>query len=283
VESAIEAVEGAAEAKQIDLVSQLEPSVTVNGDADRLRQAVWNLLSNAIKFTDEGGRVEVRLARSSKGALIEVTDTGIGIDRSFLPHVFERFRQADSSTSRLYGGLGLGLSIVKHLVELHGGTVEASSEGPDRGATFRIRLPLLRAGSPRSSSDGPDRRFDLSGINVAVVEDDSDTRLLIVTSLERCGAVVRASHSAAAALRLLETFDPDVIVSDLAMPAEDGIYLIRTLRAAGVTVPAIALTAYGREEDRQSAIDAGFDAYLRKPIEQDVLSGTILELTGRRQ
>jgi PAS domain S-box-containing protein len=282
IESAVEAVRGAAEAKQIELVVEVEPHVTVNGDADRLRQVVWNLLANAIKFTEEGGRVEVRLSRQSEAALIEVSDNGIGIDSRFLPHIFERFRQADSSTARLYGGLGLGLSIVRHLVELHGGSVEAMSEGSERGSTFRVRLPLFRAGSPKVASGFPERRVDLSGISIAVVEDDPDTRLLVVTSLERCGAVVRSAHSSAAALSLLETFQPDVIVSDLAMPVEDGIYLIRTLRAAGVAVPAIALTAYGREEDRQSALDAGFNAYLRKPIEDETLASTIARLKGRQ-
>jgi PAS domain S-box-containing protein len=281
VESAVEAVRGAAEAKQIEIVVEIEPHVTVNGDADRLRQVVWNLLSNAIKFTEESGRVEVRLSRRPEGAMIEVTDTGIGIDGSFLPHIFDRFRQADSSTARLYGGLGLGLSIVKHLVEMHGGTVTAESDGAGMGATFRILIPLFRAGSPTEPGGVQRRRVDLSGISIAVVEDDQDTRLFIIASLERCGAMVRGSHSAAAALRLLDTFHPDVIVSDLAMPAEDGLYLIRTLRGAGVAVPAIALTAYGREEDRQAALDAGFDLYLRKPIEQETLAAAVARLTKR--
>jgi PAS domain S-box-containing protein len=282
VESAIEAVRGAAEAKQIEIAVEIEPHVTVNGDADRLRQVVWNLLSNAIKFTGEGGRVEVRLSRRPEGAVIEVTDTGIGIDDSFLPYIFDRFRQADSSTARLYGGLGLGLSIVKHLVEMHGGTVTAESDGEGHGATFRVLLPLFRASSPTESGDVGRRRVDLSGFSIAVVEDDQDTRLFVVASLERCGALVRGAHSAAAALHLLDTFDPDVIVSDLAMPAEDGVYLIRTLRAAGVAVPAIALTAYGREEDRQAALDAGFDLYLRKPIEQETLAAAVARLAKRR-
>ena len=278
IEDAVEVVRPAAAAKGISLVSSFDPQVwTVSGDAGRLRQVVWNLLSNAVKFTPDGGRVEVRLERDGSCARVAVSDTGKGIAPDFLPHVFERFRQADAKTTRAFDGLGLGLAIVRHLVEAHGGTVSAESPGEGLGTTFSIYLPLLtvRAGEPEREVVGALRSAahaaeSLRGVRVLTVDDNSDTRDLVEAVLSRCGAEVRTSASAAEALTVLREWRPDVMLSDIGMPHEDGYELIRRVRALdtsqGGCVPAAALTAYARDEDRGLTLAAGFQMHLVKPV-----------------
>jgi CheY-like chemotaxis protein len=253
---------------------------------------VWNLVSNAIKFTQRGGRVEVLLQELGPNALIRVTDSGIGIRPDFLPYVFDRFRQAESTLTRSHGGLGLGLSIVRNLVELHGGTMEVDSQGEGMGATFTVRLPLRAElaedpldqtgiSKPRSWSV-PDR---LTGVRVMIVEDEDDTRELLVTALEQCGAEVVAFATVSEALDSFERRAPDVLLSDLGVPGEDGYSLIRKVRARpsslGGDVPAAALTAYVRAEDRRQALAAGFQAHLPKPIDPSDLVATVARLAGR--
>jgi signal transduction histidine kinase/ActR/RegA family two-component response regulator len=278
IEDAVEVVRPAATAKGISVVSSFDPEVwTVSGDAGRLRQVVWNLLSNAVKFTTEGGRVEVRLERDGGRARIAVSDTGKGIAPDFLPHVFERFRQADAKTTRAFDGLGLGLAIVRHLVEAHGGTVGAESPGEGLGTTFSIYLPLLavRASDPgRTDTMGlraaARASESLRSVRVLTVDDNSDTRDLVEAVLSRCGAEVRSSASAAEALAVLREWRPDVLLSDIGMPHEDGYELIRRVRALdasqGGRVPAAALTAYARHEDRKLTLAAGFQMHMVKPI-----------------
>jgi PAS domain S-box-containing protein len=330
---ALETVRPAAGARGIELRTIFEPvSGLVLGDANRLQQVVWNLLSNAVKFTPPGGRVEVRLSvgvgdgasgmghgASDTGygekessapnslssmpsapcpipyAQLRVSDTGIGISSDFLPFVFERFRQADATTTRPYSGLGLGLAIVRHLVELHGGSVGAGSAGPDLGAAFTVRLPLLegsekpqqseRDGKSRPQPTGSRPAHPLTGLRVLVVDDDPDTRDLISAALKQYGAFVRAAASAGEALNALERLNPDVLVSDIGMPGEDGYFLIRLVRAMeaqrGGFLPAVALTAYAGESDRRQAIDAGFQMHLPKPVEPAELVATVALLAGR--
>ncbi len=281
VEAAIDAVRPAAEAKQIRLQPVLDSHATIVGDADRLQQVVWNLLSNAIKFTPRGGRVQVRLRRMQSLVEVVVADNGQGIDPQFLPHIFDRFRQADPSFTRRTGGLGLGLAIVRSLVELHGGEVSAHSDGPSSGATFVVRLPMapLRADSrlepPQSGlseprSPGFDCPPSLSGLDVLVVDDEPETRDLLRFLLEQCESVVATAASAAEALTLLAESQFDILISDVGMPEEDGYSLIRRVRALSgpsAAVPALALTAYARSEDRTQALRAGFNMHLAKPID----------------
>ena len=299
VESACEAARPAAQAKGIELSLALDDAASlVAGDAERLQQVVWNLLSNAVKFTPEGGRVEVRLAREATQARISVTDTGEGIKAEFLPFVFDRFRQADQTTTRTHGGLGLGLAIVRHLVELHGGTVSATSAGEGQGATFAVRLPLLeyakRGETARSETGQRDgdaaelaaRRATLGGLRILVVEDEPDTRVLLGKALERYGATVEACELADEALAALERRSFDCILSDIAMPGEDGYTFIEKLRERDAArgdgqTPAIALTAYAREEDRQRALAAGFQLHLAKPIAPKELAAAVANVVGR--
>ncbi|HKW95940.1 MAG TPA: GAF domain-containing protein, partial [Methylomirabilota bacterium] len=280
IRGAVEAVEAAALAKGVTLETRIEPDVpTVLGDPDRLQQVLWNLLSNGIKFTPRGGRVIVTVSGESSQVRITVQDSGAGIKREFLPHVFERFRQAESSTNRSYGGLGLGLAIVRHLVELHGGDVSVESEGEGRGATFSVRLPVAVATAKVSTVERPtlaaatagpvDRR--LAGLRLLVVDDETDAREVMRFVLERGGARVRTADSAAHALDAIREDRPDLLISDIGMPAEDGYVMVRRLRAMeeglGRRLPAIALTAYASEEDSRRAIGAGFDAHLSKPVD----------------
>jgi signal transduction histidine kinase len=281
VESALESVRPSAEAKQIRLEVSCPPDFPpLEGDVDRLQQIVWNLLSNAVKFTPAGGRVSVRAAREEGGVRLEVEDTGAGVAEEFLPYLFERFRQADSSSTRRHGGLGLGLAIVRHLVELHGGTVQAASPGPDQGSTFTVRLPLVvprvPAPPPRrpavALADDPEAQADtrLDGVAVLLVEDEPDTLDLVTTILRDRGAEVEAVASTREALEALSRRAPDVLLSDIGLPGEDGLALIRAVRelpeSAGGRLPAIALTAYAREQDRMQALRAGFQAHVAKPI-----------------
>ena len=291
VESAIETVNLASTAKSIDIRTVLDPQVgQILGDSGRLQQVIWNLVSNAVKFTSAGGRVEVNLTRVGNHAQITVADTGIGIAREFLPYVFDYFRQKDGATTRNFGGLGLGLAIVRHLVELHGGTVVAESPGEGLGATFTVRLPLsgkvkgqensLAGLSERSTPDEP-----LSGMRILVVDDEPDMRELISFLLEDAGAEVLTVAVPQEALTALTNFQPDVLLSDIGMPGMDGYMLLRQVRALpperGGLIPAIALTAYAGEFNQQQALQAGFHRHLAKPIEPDNLIKTIAALLSK--
>jgi len=285
IEAAVEVVRPAAEAKAIQLQAVLDTEVgTVPGDAERLQQVVWNLLSNAVKFTPEGGRVEVGLRWTDSQAEIVVSDSGKGIDPAFLPYVFERFRQADSSTTRTHGGLGLGLAIVRHLVEAHGGTVHAESPGPGHGAVFTVKLPLMRA---RTASEVERRHptagvavndLRLDGVRVLLVDDEPDSNEAVGNLLASCGADVRAAGSAAQARDILAGWKADVLVSDIGMPDEDGYALIASLRATEAQIPAVALTAYASREDKVRLLSAGFQAHVPKPLEVAELVPVIASL-----
>jgi PAS domain S-box-containing protein len=296
VEAALETVRAAAEAKGIRLTSALDPAAgPIAADPNRLQQVVWNLLSNAIKFTEKRGRVTVRLQRAGSHVEICVDDTGIGIAPEFLPHVFDRFRQADASSTRTVGGLGLGLAIAKQLVELLGGSVRAASPGPGEGATFIVELPLMAVhfdpASVRGASDhhGAESqglgRVDLSGVSVLVVDDEPDARDLVARVLVECGALVMTAGSAREALAAIERTRPHVLVSDVGMPNIDGYQLLRMVRELGLArgggVPAIALTAFARSEDRTRALRAGFLVHVTKPVEPAELVATVASVAGR--
>jgi CheY-like chemotaxis protein len=277
IEAALDAHRAAARAKSIELDASIEPlDVPVQGDAARIQQIVVNLLSNAIKFTPSGGRVQVSLVRRGRRAVLTVRDTGKGIRPEFLPHVFERFRQADGSITRSHGGLGLGLSIVRHLVERHGGTVRAESEGVGKGALFTVELPLggvSARGDAWSSAAVPNVSLhdpgSLRGVRVLIVDDEPDARELVRRVLEERDAAVCAAASAAEALQAMSADVPDVLVCDIGMPDMDGYALLRAIRAGerGRAVPAVALTAFARPEDRERAFAAGFQMHLSKPFE----------------
>ncbi len=279
VTNALETVRFAAEAKSIQLSASLAASwSTMLGDASRLQQIVWNLLSNAVKFTPEGGRIEVRLMQDGSYAQLQVIDTGKGIAPQFLPHLFEAFRQEDNTTTRKFGGLGLGLSIVQQLVELHGGTVTAESCGVEQGSTFTVRLPILSHPLDRSTPAIVDQNANLSGIRVLVVDDVTDSREFIAFVLEQAGASVIAASSAAAALELLSQTTLDVMVSDVGMPEFNGYELIQQIRQSATSIRAIALTAYATEDDQQQALNAGFDRHLAKPIDPAILIQAVASL-----
>jgi CheY-like chemotaxis protein len=290
VRAAIETVRPAADAKGIRIEARLDPLASAMvGDPDRLQQVVWNLVSNAVKFTPKDGRVEVELSRANAHARIRVRDTGKGIRATFIPHVFDRLRQADSTSTRAHGGLGIGLAIVRHLVELHGGTVAAESEGEGKGATFTVELPISGApGTERSAPDTvaqPEGAVRLDGVRVLVVDDEADTRDLLSFSLRNYGAEVTALGSATEALAAIQQAKPDVLVSDIGLPGDDGYSLIRQVRALdedrGGRVPAAALTAYAKDEDRHRAIAAGFQAHVTKPVELAELASVVASLAGR--
>ncbi|MBD2463204.1 PAS domain-containing protein [Oscillatoria sp. FACHB-1407] len=285
IAAALETVRLSAEAKGIEIQTVLDSKTGwINGDASRLQQIVWNLLSNAVKFTPSGGRVEVRLEQVGTCIQIQVSDTGQGINPDFLPHVFEYFRQADSSTTRRFGGLGLGLAIVRHLVELHGGMVRVESPGEGLGATFTIRLPILTTQRDASTDIQPSLVSpDLSGMQILVVDDDPDTRKYIAFMLEQAGATVSIAASATEALMKLTQSKPDLLLSDIGMPGMNGYMLIRQVRALplerGGNIPAIALTAYAGDCDQQQALEAGFQHHVAKPVEPDQLLKLIADLT----
>jgi signal transduction histidine kinase len=286
VEAAVEGVRPASDAKGIKVESRIDPGPDgseLRCDPARLQQVVWNLLSNAVKFTPQGGRVEVAVDEPDGQARIRVSDTGIGIPPDFLPYVFDRFRQADSSTTRTYGGLGLGLSIVRQLVELHGGTVDVESEGEGLGSVFTVRLPLSPASpvpAPRALPEpgpepGPAR---LSGLRVLLVDDEPDAREVVCSALEELGAEVTSVPSAAEAMAALGRAGADVLVADIGMPGEDGYSLIRKIRELDgdlAGLPAIALTAYAGDNDRRRALEAGFQVHLAKPVEPRLLAETV--------
>jgi CheY-like chemotaxis protein/two-component sensor histidine kinase len=298
VQAAVDTVLPAASAKGVRMQVVLDPDAgPVSGDPNRLQQVFWNLLSNAVKFTPRGEQIQVLLARIDSHLEVSVTDTGDGISPEFLPHVFDRFRQADSSTTRRHGGLGLGLAIAKQLVELHGGSIEVRSPGVGKGATFVVRMPvtLLRQELPEprvvrhpaaySASLQVDPRDDISGITVVAVDDEPDSRALVKRLLEDRGAIVFVAESAAHAMELLRIHRPHVLISDIGMPGEDGYSLIRRVRALsaeeGSDIGAIALTAYARPEDRMGSMRAGFHMHLAKPVEAAELIAMVARL-GRR-
>jgi signal transduction histidine kinase len=297
IEAALEAVRPAADAKGIRLESWLNPSVgTVSGDPNRLQQVVWNLLSNAMKFTPRNGRVDVSLERDGLNARITVADTGEGIDQEFLPYVFDRFRQADSTFARKHGGLGIGLAIVRNLVEMHGGSVKADTGGKGRGSTFTVSFPLLAASrngvtrlDRNAEQPAANAARDLCGVSVMIVDDERDAREVLVAMLELRGAEVIAASSTAEAVEALTRATslslPDVLVSDIGMPGEDGFDLISRVRAmspeCGGDIPAIALTAYARPEDRDRVLAAGFQRHVAKPVEPSSLAMAVATLARR--
>jgi signal transduction histidine kinase/ActR/RegA family two-component response regulator len=293
VRDAIEIVRPAADAKGVRLESVLDPNAgQISGDPDRLQQVIWNLLSNAVKFTPRGGAVHVRLQRVASQCELSVCDSGEGIAPEFLPFVFDRFSQADNSSTRTHSGLGLGLGIVRHLAELHGGTVHAFSEGLGTGSTFVVRLPLaatLPMGEAQAAEAatmvvapaGLDALADLSGACILLVEDNDDARRLLQTILRRCGATVYAAENVGEALLILGKLRADILVSDIGLPGEDGYSLIRRIRLAEPAtgrMPAIALTAYTRSVDRVRALAAGFQMHLAKPVEPSELTAAVKSL-----
>jgi PAS domain S-box-containing protein len=302
INAGVDAVRPAAEARAITLDVHLDPDAArANCDAIRIQQVVWNLLSNAVKFTPKGGTVRVTLERDRSCLQIQVTDTGQGISPELLPYVFDRFRQADSSTRRKFGGLGLGLSIVKHLVEMHGGTVEAHSAGEGGGSTFTVRLPI-RAVRLDESDEAPEAAgadaddasgrlaasepslVRLDGLRVLVVDDEADARRLLGRVLQGAGAIVIAAGTAAEALEMVPKFHPEVLISDLGMPDQDGFDLIHQVRSRGHhprDLPAVALTAFAHKEDQRRALLAGFQVHLAKPADPHDLTVIIASLTGR--
>jgi CheY-like chemotaxis protein len=288
VAQALDSVRPAAEAKDIRLQAALDSTCHVSGDPTRLQQVVWNLLSNAVKFTPKGGRVQITLQRVDSAMELSVSDSGRGIAPEFLPHVFERFRQAEGGTTRSQSGLGLGLSIVRHLVEAHGGLVSARSGGPGQGATFSVRLPLSIITREREPSFAAQHDFacppELTGLRILVVDDEPDAREVLDTLLTSCGAVVGTAGSAAEGLRLLEAQTFDLVVSDIGMPEQDGYAFVRMLREVpgAQRLPAIALTAFTRAHDRTRALLAGFQSHVPKPVEPSELLAVIASLARDR-
>ena len=298
VQSAVDTVRPAADAKGIRIKLVLDPLAgKVSGDPNRLHQILWNLLSNAVKFTPKSGLVQVLLERVNSHLTLSVLDSGEGIDEKFLPYVFDRFRQANASTTRTHGGLGLGLAIVKQLVELHGGSIRATSAGPGRGSSFIVRLPLRAIHVPVSEANdhapdrGPEldavdfRDVSIAGVKVLIVDDEPDARALLKRLLEDKGAVVVVCTSAQEAMASLKAERPDVLVSDIGMPGEDGYSFIRRVRSQprddGGATPALALTAYARADDRVTAIVAGFQHHLSKPVEPAELVAIVASLARR--
>jgi len=294
LEEAIDSVKPAVRAKGIQLQSKLDPCAgPVTGDPERLQQVFWNLLSNAVKFTAEGGRIQVQLHRIGSHVEITVEDNGIGIEKKFLPYVFDRFRQADSTAARTHGGMGIGLAIVRHLVELHGGTVHAESRGAGQGSTFTVSLPPAILPSEEASAgiklhkDEPadQQDPDLKGMRVLAVDDEADARELLTTIVRQYGGEAEAAASAAAALCKMEEWQPNVLVADIGMPDEDGYALIRKVRSLppdrGGDIPAVALTAYARAEDRRRALVAGYQMHVAKPVDPKELAHKVADLVGK--
>jgi CheY-like chemotaxis protein len=278
IRAAVESLRPTLEAKAIELVTHLDENVgSIYADPARLQQVLWNLLANAVKFTPKGGQIRVDFGRVESSAQLTVTDTGEGIDPEFLPFVFERFSQSDSSTTRRHGGLGLGLAIVRHIVELHGGKVSVHSEGTGKGSTFAVKLPIpALQHEERHKTQAPAIR-SLNGIRVMLVEDDNDTREVLAAALDSYGASVIEAASAAEALRLLVTESPDILVTDIGMPEMDGYELLSKIQSEyrQRDIPAIALTAFASPEDRQKSLRAGFRAHISKPISTEELVATI--------
>lgn len=297
ISEAVESVRPAADAKGVRLIKVLDPrGGPISGDPGRLQQVLWNVLSNAVKFTPRGGRVQIFLRRVNSHVEITIADSGQGISADFLPHLFTRFAQAETSTTRRYGGLGLGLALVKSLVELHGGTVSASSQGPGHGATFVISLPLTVLQDrpddpilpPAPSTPDPAAFPDFRGFHVLVVDDEADARTLMERILTKCNATVTTAASATEAIQAVRQQHPDMVLSDIGMPEQDGYELIAQLRqlpdAEGGNIPAVALTAFARGEDRRRALMAGFQMHLPKPVETAELLAVVANIctTSRR-
>ncbi|MBC8029256.1 MAG: response regulator [Pyrinomonadaceae bacterium] len=297
IEAAVEAVRPSFEAKKIKFETVLDSQACpVSGDANRLQQIFWNLLSNAVKFTPAEGKVQIELKHCESRIRISVADSGIGINREFVPYIFDRFRQADGSTTRAHGGLGLGLSIVKHLIQLHEGSIEVESEGENQGATFTVSFPiasklspqLLEERAPESEGNGIHSEFSriLAGLRILVVDDEADARDVMSAILTRCGGEVKCCESTAEALKAFREWKPDLLVSDIGMPLEDGYTLIKKLRKlrlkAARQVPAVALTAYATKEDKARALEAGFQVHVPKPIEPGALIRSIANVMGRK-
>ena len=286
IASAIETLRPAADAKHIAIHSSIASDAgTIMGDPGRIQQVIWNLLSNALKFTPQGGRVEIGVRREASRLAITVADNGVGIKKDFLPHVFDRFRQADASTTRRHGGLGLGLAIVKHLVEQHGGTVTASSAGDMQGASFTVRLPLgTPTAAARQAGDAPSASPDLRGVRVLLVDDEADARELTERILRDNHAEVHSAGSVAQALRLLEQVRPHVLVSDIGMPDADGFDLLAQIRAHAspdaARLPALALTAFAQPQDRQRALASGFQSWVSKPLDPAELLAAVAQLAA---
>jgi PAS domain S-box-containing protein len=290
IQTTVDTLRPASEAKSISIDLMLDHRINIiPGDGNRLQQVFWNLFSNAIKFTQNQGSVTIELNKLEDSyAQIKVSDTGMGIDPSFLPYVFEYFRQADASTTRSQGGLGLGLAISRHLVELHGGTIDVESEGKGKGSIFTIMLPIRSIQFDQEQRDKPiDDELNLQDLNVIVVEDQADARELIRLVLEQQGAKVSEASSGREAWEILKEFTPDVIISDIGMPDEDGYSLLKRVRSLpkdkGGNVPALALTAYTKEEDREQAIKAGFQMHLSKPLDITALLKAVSQLTLKTQ
>jgi CheY-like chemotaxis protein len=295
--AAVDVVRPAAEAKELRLQTLLDPQAgPISGDSDRLQQIVWNLLSNAVKFTPKGGRVQIRLERINSHVEIVVSDTGIGIDEEFLPHVFDRFRQLDGSRTRRHGGLGLGLAIVRQLVELHGGTVLAENNREGQGSTFTVMLPLFPLRKDQSSNiplahtetkndDASYSSTELAGLHILLVDDEADSRELLSLVLSLCHADITTASSAAEAFELIQQKRFDIVISDIGMPEEDGFALIKKIRGLSVKqgrdILAIALTAYARNEDRIQALISGFQMHMSKPVEPRELILAVANLTGK--
>lgn len=299
INATVETIRPSAQAKRINLEVVLDPMAgAARGDPDRLQQVCWNLLTNAVKFTHKGGRIRITLLPTGSHLQLEVSDDGEGIDPAFLPYVFDRFRQADPSSTRRHGGLGLGLSIVKQLVELHGGSISAESAGKGLGSTFRVTLPALATpgdapGPPQVAREQPAPpahsaaledapSCNLNGLRVLVVDDEPDAGFLIQRLLQDCNATVATASSAGEAIEMLLRETPDLLISDIGMPTEDGYGLIRrmrTLSAGHAAIPAIALTAYARKEDRAKAMEAGFQLHLAKPVDPHELMAMVQSLT----
>jgi PAS domain S-box-containing protein len=282
VDATLDSLRSAADAKGVSLESRLQFAGAVLGDPDRLEQVIWNLVVNAIKFTPAGGSVLVSLDRQGTSAVVTVADTGEGIVSDLLPFVFDRFRQGDASVTRPHGGLGLGLSIVRHVVELHGGKVIVSSDGPGKGATFSVLLPFRAI--RRGREEEAELAHVLAGLKVLVVDDESDAREVVSRALADCGASTAAVASAREALEMLGQFHPDVLVSDIRMPIEDGYTLIERIRALGSTIgalPAVALTGLAHPEDRRRALTAGYQSFVPKPVEVEELAAVIRRVTGK--
>jgi CheY-like chemotaxis protein len=296
IEAACDSIRPAAEAKGVRMHLLLKPDVgEVLGDRERLQQIVWNLVSNAVKFTPGGGEVNVSLENINSHIEITVADSGAGIHPDFLPHVFDRFRQADGSTTRAHGGLGLGLAIVRHLVELHGGIATADSDGVGQGAKFGVRFPLMVAVETQARVD-PQTSVptqishekspaSLTGLRILIVDDELDARELVVAMLGRSGAIMKSAASASEAMGLVESWKPDVLIADIGMPVEDGYGLIKRLRALpkeqGGQTPALALTAYARTDDRVRALSAGYQVHLSKPVDRAELAAVVARLAER--
>lgn len=294
VDAALDTLRPAMEAKEIQIETRVGTNLRmISGDADRLQQVVWNVLSNAAKFTPNGGKVEISVNQNATHVLVQVKDTGPGIDPEFLPHVFERFRQADGSMTRMHGGLGLGLAIVRHLVELHGGTIAVENGEDGAGAIFTLRLPLPSGELPLETLADADTAFkearlepaSLEGLHILVVDDETDALDLITVALAQHGARVTAVTNAADALKALETNEIDLLISDIVMPVMDGYDLIRGIRkqenGTGKRLPAVALSAYARVQDRMRAIVAGYSTHVAKPVDAGELVMVVASLAGR--